>query len=258
MALNARRMLSSGVGLAVMETLLTLRALLFLGRRHVCPCCGWSLRTFTHGGASMRPRPSGYCPRCNAKARHRRDWLFLKENTGLFTDQLRLLHVAPKFALSRRFAKLPNLEYQAVDIVPGPYITLVGDVTSLPLSDEDFDAVICIHVLEHVAKDRTAIDEIYRVLRPGGWALISVPIRLDQNTYEDSTITSPAGRKAAFGETSHVRFYGRDLADRLEAAGFEVTIHKADALDPDLVTKHGLLRDENVFLCSRPVSESGA
>lgn len=204
----------------------------------------------------MRPRPSGYCPRCNAKARHRRDWLFLEENTGLFTDRLRLLHVSPKFALSRRFAKMSNLDYVAVDLERGPHTTVIGDVTRLPLKSAEFDAIICIHVLEHVMDDRAAIDEIYRVLRPGGWALISVPIRLDQNTYEDSSITSPAARKIAFGETSHVRFYGRDMADRLEAAGFEVKMDAADSLDPNLVARHGLLRDENVFLCGRPLVES--
>lgn len=235
-----------------MELLLVLKALPFLGTRYVCPCCGWSLRDFTHGGGSMRARPNGYCPRCNAKARHRRDWLFLEANTGLFTEKLRLLHISPKYALSRRFIKMPNLEYIALDIEGRPNTTIRADLTTIPLKSANFDAIICIHVLEHVTDDQAAITEMYRVLRPGGWALISVPIRLDRTTYEDPSITSPAERKVAFGETSHVRWYGHDFVDRLENAGFEVRMDSADDLDPDLVARHGLLRDESVFLCSRP------
>ncbi len=123
------------------------------------------------------------------------------------------------------------------------------------MRSDTFDAMICIHVLEHVDDDRGAMAEMYRVLKPGGWSLISVPIRLDQKTYEDATITTPAARKAAFGETSHVRYYGRDLVDRLEATGFHVTIDAAADLEPSSVTKYGLLHDENIFFCTKPTIE---
>jgi len=146
---------------------------------------------------------------------------------------------------------MENLDYSAVDIERRPHTNLLGDLAALPLKPAEFDAIICIHVLEHVLDDRSAISEMFRVLRPGGWALVSAPVRLDQATYEDATIKSPAARKEAFGETSHVRIYGRDLIDRLQAAGFEVTMDSADTLDPELVARHGLLRDENVFMCRK-------
>jgi hypothetical protein len=94
--------------------------------------------------------------------------------------------------------------------------------------------------------------ELFRVVRPGGFALVSVPIRLDRETHEDPTITDPAERQAVFGERSHVRYYGADLADRLRAAGFEVELDLASDLREDACERHGLRRDENLFTCRKP------
>lgn len=238
--------------IAAVDAALGLRALAFIGRRYKCACCGWRLRTFTQGRTSIKSRPSGHCPRCNAKARHRRNWLYLENNTALFTKPSRLLHVSPAYALSRRLVRMKNIEYVAVDIEDRPHATVRADLASLPLQSDSFDAAICIHVLEHVVDDRTAMREMFRVLKPGGWALISVPIRLGEPTYEDAAITAPAERKLAFGETSHVRYYGHDLVDRLEDAGFDVTMDAAANLDPDVVAEYGLLWDENLFFCRKP------
>lgn len=200
----------------------------------------------------MRIRPSGYCPRCNAKARHRRIWLFLREHTDVFTERLDLFHVSPKYSLSRRFKRMRNLRYVAGDISDRANLSLKMDVTAVPFRSNAFDAIICIHVLEHVQDDRKAMSELCRVLRPGGWAVISVPVRLDRKTYEDPAITSPAERERAFGETSHFRYYGYDLTDRLEEAGFEVELDPASNLDEHSMRSYGLLDDENVFYCRKP------
>lgn len=114
-----------------------------------------------------------------------------------------------------------------------------------------FDAALCIHVLEHVEDDRHAMAELHRVLRPGGWALVSVPIRLDRPTHEDPAITDPAERQAVFGERSHVRFYGADLADRLREVGFEVELDLASDIPDDVRKRHGLRMDENLFRCRK-------
>ncbi len=248
----------STTALRVLDGLLAVRALLFVGRRFTCPCCGWRLRAFTHGGSSLRVRRCGYCPRCNSKARHRRDWLYLLEQTDLSTANLRLLHISPKYSLARRLTRMPNLDYLAGDLSQRAHISLRFDVASLPVSSETFDAVICIHVLEHVDQDRRAMSEIFRVLRPGGWALITAPVRLDQPTHEDPSITEPEERRRAFGETDHVRFYGYDLVDRLEESGFTVRLDRAEGLDEDTKSTYGLLDDENVFFCQKPLPHPDA
>lgn len=242
------------VGVIVVDVLLAARALAFVGRRYVCPCCGWQLRDFTKGGFSLQSRLHGYCPRCNAKARHRRVWLYLQQKTNLFTDPLAVFHVSPKYALSRRLSRMAHLDYVAGDIAHRPHISMRMDLTAVPVADERFDAVICVHVLEHIEDDRAAIAEIHRVLKPGGWALISVPIRLDQPTYEDASIVTAAAREAAFGETTHVRFYGYDLRDRLASAGFDVSVDLGSEIDEETRSRFGLLDDENIFMCRKPTA----
>jgi SAM-dependent methyltransferase len=233
------------------EVLLTLRALLFVGTRYTCPCCRWRLRAFTHGGTSFQTRHRGYCPRCNSKARHRRIWLYLEEKTNLFTDRLRLFHVSPKYSLSRRFIRMPNLDYVGMDLNDRRNINAWADIAATPIRSATFDAVICIHVLEEIEQDLVAMGELYRVLKPGGWAVISVPTRLDQGTYEDPTITSPEDRLRAFGEQAHVRIYGRDLTERLEACGFQVQIDLGRNIEQQTMEKYGLADDENIFYCTK-------
>ena len=57
----------------------------------------------------------------------------------------------------------------------GPCCTFVADITSLPFKNDFFDLVICSEVLEHIPKQKTAIDEILRVLKPGKNLVVSVP-----------------------------------------------------------------------------------
>lgn len=235
----------------ILEPLLAIRALPFVGNRYVCPCCGWKLRAFTHGGTSLKVRQLGYCPRCNSKARHRRIWLFLEQNTNLFSERLNLLQVSPNYSLSRRLSSMPNLNYVGTEKYYRPNISIKMDLTATSISSSTFDAILCNHVLEHIAEDRKAIQELYRVLKPGGWAVISVPIRLDQKTFEDPTITSPQERERFFGETVHVRYYGYDLVDRLEAGGFKVTLDLGKDVPEETRKKYGLRDDENIFYCTK-------
>jgi SAM-dependent methyltransferase len=240
------------LALRLLEMLLFFRALLFVGFRYSCPCCGWRLRAFTGGGASLTTRDLGYCPRCNSKARHRRIWLFLEQRTNLFSDPLRLFEVSPKYSFARRWVKMRNLRFVGGDLLDRPYIRLRMDLLATPLRSNIFDAVICVHVLEEIHDDRKAMQELFRVTKPGGWALVSVPTQMDHKTYEDPRITAPKERRRAFGEDAHVRIYGYDLVDRLDACGFDVQVDLASDIDPANKRKYGLRDDENIFLCRKP------
>lgn len=238
--------------LNVMEAGLILRGLLFLGTRYTCPCCGWHIRDFAKGNALLKKRPLSYCPRCNSKSRHRRIWLFLQNKTNLFKDPLSLFEVSPKYSFSRRFTRMANLHYLGGDLYDRPHISFRLDLIHTPIQPESFDAVLCIHVLEEIDHDRQAMAEIFRILKPGGWAVISVPTRMDQPTYEDPSITSPKERKVAFGEPDHVRIYGYDLLDRLKSTGFEVQVDLAEDVPAQTRKMYGLRGDENIFYCIKP------
>jgi predicted SAM-dependent methyltransferase len=235
------------------EVLLLLRGLLFYGNKHQCPCCGWHNRIFIKSGFSLKKRENGYCPRCNSKARHRRNFLFLESNTDFFNDDLRLLHVAPKYCLSRAFIQLPNIQYLAIDLKNSYNIGSLMDISCSAISSNAIDVIVCIHVLEHIENDRQAIRELHRILKPGGWAIISVPIRLTEPTYENPSVVSEIDRLREFGEKDHVRIYGSDFINRLKDGGFEVTLDRGDLLDPHQMRKFGLLEDENIFLVRKSI-----
>lgn len=114
-----------------------------------------------------------------------------------------------------------------------PAVDRAADLTALPFRDESFDFAICSHVLEHVEDDRAAMAELFRVLVPGGRAVVMVPIEMDRpRTYEDISIDSSAGRDKAFGHPYHLRICGGDYPDRLRRAGFAVKLEYSRSMAP--------------------------
>lgn len=104
-----------------------------------------------------------------------------------------------------------------------PLADMHFDVQHIPMKDRSVDVVICNHLLEHVEDDAMALNELYRIMRPGGWGIMLVPEdRSRAVTFEDDTITDPKERTRLFGQYDHRRLYGRDYDDRLRRAGFEV------------------------------------
>jgi len=111
--------------------------------------------------------------------------------------------------------------------------------------------VICNHVLEHIEDDTKAMNELYRVLKPGGMGIFQVPQDLKlEKTYEDFNITDPEERKKHFGQYDHVRIYGRDYFNRLRKAGFTVEeVDYSKELTPELVDKYRLTPGEILPVC---------
>ena len=226
-----------------------LKALRYIGNRYQCPCCGWRLSRFLDGGRN-EARQNASCPRCASLERHRWLWLELEHRHRL-DEPLRLLHFAPERCFRRQFVKLPHLNYVTTDLWACEVKTQM-DITQLAFGDNTFGGIICSHVLEHIPDDRAAMRELFRVLKLGGWAYVAVPIYWDRDTYEDSTIVAPQERLRAFGQEDHVRYYGRDIVDRLINAGFQVQVQHAGDMEKDVVEKYRFNQDELMFLCTKP------
>ena len=235
---------------ALKAMVLLVRGVVFTGRRYVCPCCGWSLRGFVGRWGTVRANSDGYCPRCNAKARHRRLWLHLEEHGLLRDGSVRLLEVAPWPSLARPLRRVPGITHVGIDLRSGGrHVDVVGDAGFLPVRPGSFDIALCTHVLEHVDDDLRVMSELRQSLGPGGVAIVSVPLRMDAPTDEDPSITDPVERERLFGERGHVRLYGPDLQDRLESSGFEVRVDWATGIDEGIRRRHGLRTDEHLFIC---------
>ena len=199
-------------------------ALFYMGNKVECPVCHNTFRKFLpYGYTKKTGRDNALCPRCLSLERHRLMYLYLQKKTNFFTENLKVLHIAPEQCFFKRFKALENLDYTTGDL-ESPIADVHFDVQDIPFSGDTYDVVICNHVLEHVDDDLKAMSEIYRILKPGGYAILQVPQDADaEKTYEDPTITDPNEREKHFLQKDHVRLYGLDYAERLSAVGFKVT-----------------------------------
>jgi ubiquinone/menaquinone biosynthesis C-methylase UbiE len=182
-------------------------------------------------------------------------WLYLENKTDFFTKSLKMLHIAPEICFIPRFEEMENLEYITGDL-ESPLAKVKLDIHSLPFDDNTFDVVFCNHVLEHVDDDRKAMREIHRTLKPGGWAILQIPFffPLKDKTIEDPSVKSPSERERFFGQSDHVRMYGKDYGDRLKSEGFDVDASKfAQTFSYEDVKKYGLPREEILYIVNKPV-----
>ena len=225
----------------------------YAGNSYECNICGAGLRTFEI--YSTTARDPLQCPFCYSRPRHRIAYLYVQQKTDLFDGTpKRMLHIAPELSLGLKFREIPNMDYLSGDLNPDAAMVEM-DITDIQYPDDSFDVIYCSHVLEHVPDDRKAMRELARVLRPGGWAIIAVPVIRDK-TFEDPAITSPEDRTRAYGQWDHVRAYGPDFADRLRESGFDVTVDGfAKGLSEEIVRRHGLSR-EDIYLLRKAAAKS--
>ncbi|MDH5608839.1 MAG: methyltransferase domain-containing protein [Cyclobacteriaceae bacterium] len=225
-------------------------SLFYRGNAVICPVCDSGFRKFLPYGRVGRS--NALCPNCLSLERHRLIWLYLKRQTSFFEKPARMLHIAPEHCFISRFDALPNLDYLTGDI-ESPLAKIKMDIHAIPLDDASFDIVFCNHVLEHVRDDHQALSEIYRVLRPGGWAILQVPFfyPLPDKTIEDPEITDPKEREKLFGQDDHVRKYGTDYAERLQKAGFELKENFAQTLTSEEVAFYALDAQEVLYVVEK-------
>lgn len=224
----------------------------YFGHRFTCPICNGHFSKFLPFGASAVRRSNARCPSCESLERHRLLWLYLRDKTNFFLGNLKVLHIAPHYYLQERFKKLKNLDYISADI-SSPMAMIKIDITDITLPDNQFDCIICYHVLEHIHDDGKAMRELFRVLKPGGWAILQSPVDPSRDkTFEDSNVISPEEREDSFWQKDHVRIYGLDYKDRLEKAGFTVKCDNyVGDLGESIIKKCGLLKFEIIYFCTK-------
>ena len=224
----------------------------YYGNQFTCPICNKSFRKFLAYGAS-KPRANAKCPGCGSVERHRLLWLYLKNKTNFFVDQLKVLDIAPVLSLQKRWLKLKNLDYLSGDI-SSPLAMVKMDITNIKLPDNQFDVIICYHVLEHILDDKKAMSELLRVLKPGGWAILQSAVDYHRSqTLEDPSASTPGRKEELFGLEDHFRTYGRDYQNRLESIGFTVKPnHYPEELGEDQIKRYGLIRDDIIYFCTKP------
>ncbi len=221
------------------------------GKKYTDPIDGKSFRTFLPYGYEQ-PRENVLSPSTLSLERHRLLWLYLKNETDLFSKSQRLLHFAPEQAFYKRFKRLQHIEYTTTDL-NSPLAEVKADICMLPFPDNSFDVILCNHVLEHIPNDTKAMQELYRVLKPGGWGVFQIPQDLKRDkTFEDNSIIDKKERAKIFGQYDHVRVYGKDYFDKLRSIGFNVNeVDYTNKLSVEEVEKYRLAQGEIIPLVSK-------
>ena len=212
-----------------------------------CPFCGWRGYRFEPFGNRVLRRPDALCPNCGSLERHRVARLLLQDR---LCGRQKVLHMAPESLMIPWLVSISR-DYLNADLHHPAMRRL--DLTDTHLPDASFTLVWCSHVLEHILDDAAALNEAFRILAPGGQLVLQVPIG-GEATLEDPTVTDDDARLETFLQEDHVRLYGRDIARRIEAAGFECEMLSSASLTQAerslYAVGHPVFRE--VFLCRRP------
>lgn len=228
-------------------------SLLLAGNKVQCYVCEKSFRKFLPYGYGT-PRENVLCPNCLSLERHRLIWYYINNYTDFLQSNYKVLHIAPEQCFYPKFKALKNIDYVTADL-ESPLAEVKMDIQNMPFDDNVFDVVLCNHVLEHIPDDKKAMHEILRVMKPGAWAVLQVPMKSGAaTTFEDPSISDPKERAIHFGQYDHIRLYGSDYGDVLRKEGFiveELDIPKA--IGPELTETYRLAPNEILYIGKKPV-----
>jgi len=247
----------------------------YLGTTHECSVCGAHLRAFKPVWKSYlrNMREHGYiypvssietlnlaaytCPACDASDRERLYALHFDRVLPTLDNNRRYRLVefapAPGRGLQRNLQAWPFIDYRSADL----FLQTVDDQLDITdmraYADASVDFFLCSHVLEHVPEDRKAMRELHRILKPGGFGIIMVPlVHGVEETHEDPAIDTHALRWKHYGLADHVRQYGkRDFLKRLAEAGLRVDHLGIDHFGKETFDRFGIAEDSILYVVSR-------
>ena len=224
-------------------------AIVLKGNTYIDPIDGKGFKRFLPYGYTIQ-RKNALSPSTLSLERHRLLWLYLKNETDFFTAPKKVLHFAPEQCFLKRFKALKHLDYTTTDL-ESPIADIKADICNLPFKDNSYDVILCNHVLEHIPDDTKAMQELYRVLKPNGMAILQIPQDLNRAvTFEDNSITDKKERAKVFGQYDHVRVYGRDYFNKLRSIGFKVDeVDYTATLTDETITTYGLAKGEIIPVC---------
>jgi SAM-dependent methyltransferase len=194
------------------------------------------------------------CPWCGASDRERHLLMYMRAS-GIF-DSLagkEILHFAPEKRIAGLVAAQNPRRHIQADLKPTRLDIERIDMQEIPYPDESFDLVIANHVLEHVSDDLLALQELRRVLKVNGHAILQTPFSSKvHNTWYDRGIDDDESRLQAYGQEDHVRLFGKDIFDRIASSGLTSKVQLHDELLPDVNARtFGVNRSEPFFLFER-------
>lgn len=122
------------------------------------------------------------------------------------------------------------------------------DIRHTEFYNNQFDYIICNHVICDIKEDRAALSEIFRILKIGGKAILQVPITKISKTVENPNIQTKEEREIAYGYGYHERIYNdKEYVELLSSVGFIVDICNIS----ELYCENGLNPLEDLYICKK-------
>lgn len=190
------------------------------------------------------------CPNCKTSDRDRFYAAYFSHIEKISKDSKKsLLHIAPSWPLNNIYLK-KHFYVTTTDLMM-PKVDYMLDVENMEsFEDNKFDYLICSHVLEHVNNPDKALMELLRILKPGGKAILMVPINpYIENTIEDPSHTTIEERLRHYGQEDHLRLFAKkDFMNRIEKAGFLLETYSIEEFGIKTFKRLGLRESSILYI----------
>lgn len=205
-----------------------------------CPICKNRNNNFIHLSNQFHFAFNSICHWCSSRSRHRGLYFLYKSKFENNKNKIKILHFAPEVVFMKLFENNSLITYHTADLYLKGVVYENLDIQKVDLPNCTYDYILCNHVLEHVKDDKIAIEEIERILKPDGQALITVPGDFRKKNTRSYKHELPNG---------HYRDYGFDFVNLLKEYFKEVTTF--DLSNFDSKGCYGIRKNELVFIAKK-------
>jgi ubiquinone/menaquinone biosynthesis C-methylase UbiE len=153
-----------------------------------------------------------------------------------------VLHFAPEPVFYPLFKNKPLISYKTADLFLKD-VDYREDIQQMNFESSKFDLILCNHVIEHVKDDSKALQEISRILKPSGKAIITIPGDFQR------------AKTVYFNHlrfNGHYRDYGADVVGKMRQSFSKVEsidMHKFDSASDDV--RYGIRQHDMAFVCHK-------
>jgi SAM-dependent methyltransferase len=197
------------------------------------------------------------CMYCNSHDRERHLYMFFdKLKLWERMKDAKILHFAAEKNLQTKIKEQSPMEYVCADLYPKNEGVKKMDATKIPFDEGELDIIIANHILEHIPDYSKALIEFYRVLKPGGIAILQTPYsKLLKNNFEDVNINNDELRLFFHGQEDHVITFGEfQFLESIENVGFNLNLRKHEEFfDDRMAYFYGVNKKEDLVQAVKPL-----